>query len=211
MSELKCSKGKTPEHLDVDFWDERWKIKDTGWDLSEVSPPLKSYFDAMTCKNKAILIPGCGNAYEAEHLLKNGFKNITVIDIAATLIQQLLKKFSDYAGKELTVICGDFFKHTGQYDFIIEQTFFCALEKSRREEYAAKMNSLLKETGTLAGLLFDKEFESSPPFGGSKQEYQNLFSKDFIIEEMEITPDSVQPRLGVELFFKATKNKNNSL
>ena len=205
MSELKCSKEKAPEHLDVAFWDERWKTNDTGWDLNTISPPLKSYFDVMTCKNKSILIPGCGNAYEAEYLLQNGFKNITVIDIAPTLVQQLLDKFSEYAGKELTVICGDFFKHTGQYDFIIEQTFFCALEKNRREEYVTKMNLLLNENGKLTGLLFNKEFENSPPFGGSKDEYLKLFSVDFIIEKMEICTNSVQPRLDTELFFEFKK------
>lgn len=202
MSEIKCSKEKVPEHLDANFWDERWKTKDTGWDLNAASPPLKSYFDAMTCKNKSILIPGCGNAYEAEYLLQNGFKNITVIDISATLCNQILNKYAAYAGKELTIICGDFFKHTGNYDFIIEQTFFCALEKSRREEYVTKIHSLLNSTGKLAGLLFNKEFESSPPFGGSKDEYANLFSKKFAINKMEACTTSIQPRSGTELFFE---------
>lgn len=202
MSELRCSKGKAPEHLDATFWDERWQTKDTGWDLKEISPPLKDYFDAFTCKNKSILIPGCGNAYEAEYLLQQGFKNITVIDISTTLTQQLLERFYDYAGKELTVICGDFFKHTGKYDFIIEQTFFCALEKSRREEYILKMQTLLKESGKLAGLLFNKEFESNPPFGGSKNEYMQLFSDKFLIEKMDECKNSAAPRLGSELFFE---------
>lgn len=107
---------------------------------------MKAYFDAFACKNKSILIPGCGNAYEAEYLLKNGFNNITVIDISPTLCNQIIKKYKKFAGKQLTVICGDFFMHSGQYDFIIEQTFFCALEKSRRKEYAEKMQTLLKPT-----------------------------------------------------------------
>ena len=205
MSELKCSKEKAPQQLDAKFWDERWKTKDTSWDLNTVAPPLKSYFDSMTCKNKSILIPGCGNAYEAEYLLQNGFKSITVIDISTTLVQQILDKFAVYAGKELTVICGDFFKHTGNYDFIIEQTFFCALEKNRREEYAAKMYSLLNSTGKLAGLLFNKEFESNPPFGGNKEEYIEFFSKNFIINKMEECTTSIQPRLGTELFFEFIK------
>ena len=192
------------EKLDAAFWDERWKNKETGWDLNAVSPPLHSYFETIKEKDKSILIPGCGSAYEAEYLLQNGFENVTVIDISAALVQQLLNRLSDYAGKRLTVICGDFFKHTGKYDYIIEQTFFCALDKNKREAYVTKMQSLLKEDGRLAGLLFDKEFEKGPPFGGSKNEYLDLFSTEFEILKMEACLTSAKPRLGTELFFEAT-------
>jgi len=205
MSEIKCSNIEAPNILNKKFWDDRWKLQDTAWDLKAVSPPLKIYFDAMTCKNKSILIPGCGNAYEAEYLLKSGFKNVSIIDISPTVTANILKKLKKYAGQELTVICGDFFKHTGQYDFIIEQTFFCALEKSRRNEYTEKMHTLLKEDGVLAGLLFNKEFENSPPFGGSKKEYVKLFASKFKIEKMENCKTSIQPRLGFELFFELKK------
>lgn len=206
MSNIKCSTAPIPDTLDKNFWDERWKTNDTGWDLNTISPPLQNYFDQMTCKNKSILIPGCGNAYEADYLLQQGYKNITIIDISLNLTQSLLQKFSDYVGKELTVICGDFFKHSGQYDFIIEQTFFCALEPSRRTEYIVKMQSLLKEEGILAGLLFNTEFKQNPPFGGSIEEYDVLFSSVFTIQKMEITQLSITPRLGTEIFFEV-RNK----
>jgi hypothetical protein len=50
--------------LDQDYWDAQYKAKTTGWDLGLVSPQLKLY---RYFKNKdiAILIPGCGNTYEA--------------------------------------------------------------------------------------------------------------------------------------------------
>lgn len=192
------------EKLDAAFWNERWKNKETGWDLNAASPPLQAYFETIKEKDKSILIPGCGSAYEAEYLLQNGFENVTVIDISAALVQQLLNQMSAYAGKQLTVICGDFFKHTGKYDFIIEQTFFCALEKNRRKEYVAKMKVLLKEEGKLAGLLFNKEFENNPPFGGSKEEYLELFAEDFHVVQMEPCTTSAKPRMGTELFFETT-------
>ena len=66
------------------------------------------------------------------------------------------------------------------------------------------MQSLLKEDGRLAGLLFDKEFEKGPPFGGSKNEYLDLFSTEFEILKMEACLTSAKPRLGTELFFEAT-------
>lgn len=207
MSDIKCTNGETPMQLDATFWDELWKNKITGWDLKKVSPPIQSYIDAMTCKNKAILIPGCGNAYEAAYLLEQGFKNVTVIDISATLAQQLIARFATHIGKELTVICGDFFKHSGQYDFILEQTFFCAIDRNRRADYAEKMATLLKPNGKLVGLLFDREFEVSPPHGGNQKEYETLFSEKFDIEQMEPANNSVTPRKGTELFFELSLKK----
>jgi hypothetical protein len=48
-----------------------------------VSPPIKAYIDTLKNKDIAILIPGCGNTYEAAYLLlEQGFTNVTVIDIA---------------------------------------------------------------------------------------------------------------------------------
>ncbi len=189
------------QQIDKDFWDDRWKNKETGWDIKSVSPPLKQYIDTVEDKNAAILIPGCGNAYEAEYLLENGFTNITVIDLSPTLIQNLLEKNKKYAGRQLTVICGDFFRHSGKYDLILEQTFFCALLPSQRKNYVEKIHSLLDTGGKLAGLLFDKQFESGPPFGGSKEEYLHLFQDTFEVKEMEPCTTSIAPRMGTELFF----------
>ncbi len=194
------------DHPDKYFWEERWKTNDTGWDMREVSPPLKAYIDSLSNKDIAILIPGCGNAYEAAYLMENGFTNVTLIDIAPTLVQQLLKKFEKYAGQELTLICGDFFKHQGIYDLILEQTFFCALLPSLRKRYVNHMHSLLSEEGKLVGLLFNREFEASPPFGGSEEEYRTLFSKYFKIESMNNCSTSISARLGYELFFEFKKS-----
>jgi methyl halide transferase len=49
------------------YWSERYEKSQTGWDVGNVSPALKDYFDQLTDKSISILIPGCGNAYEAEY------------------------------------------------------------------------------------------------------------------------------------------------
>ena len=105
--------------LDKAFWDTLWKNNLTGWDLKKVSPPIKDYFDKIEDKNLAILIPGCGNAYEAKYLMESGFTNVTIIDIAPTVVSSIIKELDVFIGKQLNVVCGDFFKHTGKYDLII--------------------------------------------------------------------------------------------
>ena len=75
--------------LNADFWNNKYLNHTTGWDLGAVSPPLNSYIDSLDNKDLAILIPGAGNAYEATYLADQGFKNITIIDIAPSLIADL--------------------------------------------------------------------------------------------------------------------------
>jgi SAM-dependent methyltransferase len=150
--------------LGQSFWNDQYIANTTGWDLGQVSPPLKEYTDQLLDKDLRILIPGCGNSYEAEYLLKMGFTNISLIDIAPDLVERLKSKFK--SDPHIKIILGDFFSHEGEYDLILEQTFFCALDPVLRKSYVGQMKKLLKNGGKLAGLLFVKEFEKAgPPFG----------------------------------------------
>jgi SAM-dependent methyltransferase len=191
--------------LDRDYWNERYRQADTGWDIGSASPPLTSYIDQLKDKNIRILIPGCGNGYEVEYLLNAGFKHITVIDIAPALTAALENRLHNWAGKELQIITGNFFELTGQFDLILEQTFFCALDPSLRTAYVSKMASLLSEDGKLVGVLFNRSFEGGPPFGGSKEEYESLFKKEFSRRLMEPCYNSINPRAGAELFIRLQK------
>jgi len=185
--------------LSKNIWNERYHNNDTGWDIGHISTPLKEYFDQIENKSLKILIPGCGNAYEAEYLIQLGFKNVFLIDWAQKALDEFQKRNPDFPSKHL--ICEDFFEHKGAYDLIIEQTFFCAINPSLRKEYAIQMKSLLIEDGKLVGLLFnDKLYSNRPPFGGKKSEYLELFSKHFQQVSMEKAYNSIPPRKGRELF-----------
>jgi len=181
------------------YWNDLYDANALGWDLGQVSPPIKEYIDQLADKSLRILIPGCGNTHEAAYLLEEGFTNVTVIDIAPTLVARLKSRFAD--NPNIHIILGDFFVHHGTYDLILEQTFFCALDPGMRKKHVAKMNELLADNGKLVGLLFDKEFErQGPPFGGSKAEYVSLFGPSFHFQVFEACRNSFIKRQGSELF-----------
>ena len=207
MSEIKCCIGTCDAILDQHYWDTQYQSNTVGWDLGKVSPPIKSYVDTIADKNAAILIPGSGNSYEAEYLAGQGFTNITVIDIAPTLVTMLQQKFM--TNKNVSVLLGDFFDHQGLYDYIIEQTFFCALPPAMRQKYVCKMHSLLAPDGKLAGLLFNRDFEVGPPFGGTHAEYEKLFRKAFSLNTVTVAANSVSARANAELFIEFQKNSQN--
>lgn len=191
--------------LDHDFWAERYATGDTRWDLGGPSTPLKSYIDQLTDKDMRILIPGGGRSYEAEYLHRKGFKNVFALDLTDAALKAMLIR-CPYFPKEHLIV-GDFFAHVGQYDRILEQTFFCALDPSLRSRYVEKMHALLAPGGKLCGVLFDDVLNADhPPFGGNAAEYRTLFGPTFT--KLSITPcyNSIAPRAGREVWLRAVKN-----
>jgi len=189
--------------LGAAYWEKRWENGETGWDIGYASPALIEYFEKVTDKTVTILIPGAGNAYEAEALYKMGFENVHVIDIAKNAIHSFLERFPDFPKAQVHL--QDFFDFDGSFDYIVEQTFFCALNPTLREQYCKKMRTLLKPNGTLLGVWFNIPlFSEHPPFGGHQDEYKPLFEKYFTIAKMEECKNSIKPRQGNELFIELT-------
>ena len=188
-----------------EFWENLYEVGDTGWDIGYPSTPLKDYIDQIHDKKQHILIPGAGNSYEAEYLHTIGYANVFILDISEQPLSNFLDRTPGFPSDH--IIHQNFFDHEGEYDLILEQTFFCALEKDLRPAYVEKMHSLLCEDGLLVGLLFDDPLnEDHPPYGGNKEIYQELFSPLFEIEIMERCYNSIPPRDGKELFIKLKKN-----
>lgn len=107
-----------------EFWSTRYSEERTGWDIGKPSTPLKTYIDQLENKDLRILIPGAGNAHEAEYLWQQGFKNIYVLDISEAPLIAFAKRVPDFPKEQL--LLGNFFEQSGAYDLIIEQTFFCS-------------------------------------------------------------------------------------
>lgn len=201
---------KTPNSpsFDASFWNDHWENNLTGWDIGYASPPITEYMHQYPNKEAKILIPGCGNAYEAEFLLQNGFRNITLIDISKKKTQDLKQKYQHEP--HIHVICEDFYQHKGKYDVIIEQTFFCANPITSRPLYVLKTAELLNPFGKIIGVLFNREFErKGPPFGGTKEEYLTLFAPKFEVHTMEDCHNSIPQRKGSELFIHLIKKEQH--
>ena len=189
--------------LNKEFWDNRYLNDDTGWDVGTISTPIKEYIDQLNDRSLKILIPGCGNAHEAEYLHQKGFNNVYLIDLSPTALDNFSKRVPDFPKEHL--ICGNFFEHEDQYDIIIEQTFFCAIDVELRPNYAQQVAKLLKPTGKLVGLLFSEAlYVDHPPYGGTVEEYETYFKPLFNVEVMDPCYNSIEPRANREVFIKMT-------
>lgn len=190
--------------MEANFWKHRYEEGSTGWDLGDVSPPLKSYIDQLVNKELNILIPGAGRAYEAEYLHKKGFKNVYVADLVESAFADFIKRCPSFPVEHC--IIGDFFEIEQVFDLLLEQTFFCALHPTQRKAYADKSAALLHRGASIVGVMFQFPLtEIGPPFGGSKMEYLSYFSRMFAIDKLEDCYNSHSTREGKELFIKFTK------
>jgi len=192
------------QELNKSYWDKRYQDQLTAWDIGYVSTPIKEYIDQLENKDIHILVPGAGNAHEAEYLFNSGFLNCHVLDISEEAVLAFEKRCPEFPKDQIH--CTNFFDHRLRYDLIIEQTFFCALNPKLRPAYVKKMHQLLNYEGYLCGLLFKFPLtDQGPPFGGTEMEYHDLFSELFDVEKLELCYNSIAPRSGSELFIKFRK------
>lgn len=195
-------KKPTPQ-TSAAYWTSRYRTQNTGWDIGYPAPPLTEYADQLDQRDLDILIPGAGNAYEAEYLWRAGFRNTHVLDISAEPLRAFAQRVPDFPRAQL--LNEDFFTHVGQYDLVLEQTFFCSFPPTpeNRMAYAEKVHELLRPGGKLVGLWFDLPeigTPGQPPYGGSKAEYLSYLAPLFTVCTFDTAYNSIRPRRGNELF-----------
>jgi thiopurine S-methyltransferase len=186
------------------YWAACYLNGQTGWDIGYPSPALMDFLEQLPDKTISMLVPGAGMGWEAAAAFHIGFKKVFYLDFAVSAagrFQQAHPWFPEHQ-----VLVQDFFALEGQFDLVLEQTFFCSLHPSKRADWVHKCFQLLQPGGIIAGLLFNHEFaHQGPPYGGTESEYRTLLSSGFEVEHMEVTDKSIKPRALRELFFVARK------
>ncbi|MHA7129987.1 methyltransferase domain-containing protein [Algoriphagus namhaensis] len=187
--------------LDESYWSDRYTSGNTGWDIGFASPPLTQYLDQIQNKDLRILIPGAGNAHEASYALNSGFKHIYILDISEEPLKKFKSNYPHIPDEQL--IRSDFFDFEGKFDLVLEQTFFCALDPKLRPDYVSKMKELINPNGKLVGVLFDRIFPfDGPPFGGTAEEYELLFRRNFSKGSISPCYNSIPERQGSEVWIE---------
>ena len=184
------------------FWDYMYKADEAAWDLGGPTPFFEDL--AKTTPAGELIVIGCGSGYDAITFAKYGF-DVTAVDFAPSAIKNL-RTTSRKENVKLKIIEQDIFslipEYQNKFDYIIEQTCFCAIHPSRRQEYERLVKKLLKTDGLLIGLWFplDKKLdEGGPPYGTSIKELENTFCNGWQIISKRFSNLSVSSRTGKEI------------
>tara|TARA_B110001454_G_scaffold189071_1_gene187454 strand:+ start:1005 stop:1637 length:633 start_codon:yes stop_codon:yes gene_type:complete len=204
--------------LNVDdsfYWDNKYKKNEFSWDIGKPTPYFVNW--SKSIKNKAfkhILIPGCGIGHDVIYLSKSGF-NVYACDFSSTAIKilSLNNKKNNTSAKLISM---DFFdlinEYNNYFDYILEYTFYCAINPNKRNLYIQNCNKLLKRKGKLIGIMLpigNDEVASNPPFKVTLNELKKKFSTFFKLKNLYPNNLSIKEREGIEYIVEYDKINSN--
>ncbi|MBK8337599.1 MAG: methyltransferase domain-containing protein [Sterolibacteriaceae bacterium] len=148
-----------------DFWEQRYRDGVTPWDAGGVPRALQD-FVAEWCATRSdaarVLLPGCGNAWEARHLCEMGWQ-VLALDFSAAAVAGAVPVMGRWRDR---LLLADFFTFAAAapFDLIYERAFLCALPRRLWPDYAARCAELLCPGGLLAGFFYFGCEPKGPPF-----------------------------------------------
>ena len=184
-------------------WEQLYQEGDTNWDKSEPSPGLVDWLAEHGSKGSggSTLVPGCGFGHDVRAWAHAGYEAVGY-DLAPSALTGARERVPEnLAGA--TFRLGNFLEDApfANFDFVFEHTCYCAIDPSRREDYAAAVLRWLKPGGHfLAVHYFLPKDEEGPPFGTDREEIIARFSPRLELLA-DWTPRSYPNRTGLERMF----------
>jgi SAM-dependent methyltransferase len=162
-----------------DFWDTRYRGGVTPWDARGVPPQLGAWL-AEHGRPQRVLVPGCGHAYEVTAFAQRGHDVLAIdfSDAALDAARLALGPLVDRVRK------ADFFHFEFvPFDLVYERAFLCALPRATWPAWGARVRSLVRAGGTLAGFFFFDDNAKGPPFGIAREALHALLEPAFVLEQ----------------------------
>ncbi len=148
-----------------DFWEQRYRDGVTPWDAGGVPRALQDFVAerrATQAGAARVLLPGCGNAWEARHLCELGW-DVLALDFSAAAVAGAAPVMGRWRDR---LLLADFFTFAAgaPFDLIYERAFLCALPRHLWPDYAARCAGLSRPGGLLAGIFYFGSEPKGPPF-----------------------------------------------
>lgn len=191
-----------------EHWEKIYKtkeLKEVSWYQEKPQPSLDFIASLNLSKDAAIIDIGGGDSYLVDNLLKNGFTNVTVLDISEEAIDRAKSRLGEKAEKVnwITADAGDL-KLKNSYDLWHDRAAFHFLtEESKIQNYLKSMKAGVKKGGyVILGTFSEKGPEKCS--GIKIQQYSlhemtDLFKEDFETIQCE-NIDHITPSKSVQNF-----------
>lgn len=185
-------------------WEADYARHTDGWDLGGPTPVFQRFASSKQFKPGRMIVLGAGRGHDARLFARHGFQ-VTAVDFASQAVQEMQRLADPTAPVE--IFQQDIFTlpetMNNSFDYILEYTCFCAIDPTRRAEYADLVARLLKPNGLYIDLAFPLDGRmGGPPFAVTEAEILDLFEKrGFRLLSREKPKESVSPRRHAEELF----------
>lgn len=148
-----------------------------------------------------MLVPGAGRGHDAREFARHGF-DVVAVDFAREAADAMRALMDDASRHE--ILHNDFFQLPKEFDesfdYVLEYTCYCAIDPTRRAEYADTIARVLKRGGKYIALAFPIDTRvGGPPFAVNADELTKLMEqRGMKLLHREFPPDSIKPRKGHE-------------
>jgi len=180
-------------------WETRYQSGDMPWEKGEASPGLVDFLAAHSdLPRGTVLVPGCGTGHDARAWARANF-DVTGLDLAPSAVR-LAEERTRAPRLKCRFLQEDFLGATPPqpFDWIFEHTLYCAIDPSRRDDYAAAVLRWLKPGGQFLAVHYMIRDTEGPPFGVTQQELMERFTPHFELRAGWV-PRSYANRAGLEL------------
>ena len=185
-------------------WEADYTRHTDGWDLGGPTPVFKRLLSSRKFPPGRMIVLGAGRGHDARLFAQHGFQ-VTAVDFASSAVKEMQRLADPETPVE--ILQHDIFDLpetlNGSFDYVLEYTCFCAIDPSRRTEYADLVTRLLKPHGIYIDLAFPlDERKGGPPFAVTEAEIFDLFQKrGFTLLSREKPAESISPRKYAEELF----------
>lgn len=196
------------DRLDKRFWEERYQLGQTGWDIGEPAPPFVDYLAGEVAPPPIVppgrlVVPGCGRGHEALLFARHGFE-VLGFDFAPSAVAACRARAAQEGLTKAQFEQQDLLKlpsyYTGVFDYAVEHTLFCAIDPALRPDYVRVVRGLLKPGGLMVAVFFAHKRKGGPPYRTDAAEVRQLFEPSFTIEYLAPARRSHPQRANEELF-----------
>ena len=189
--------------MNDEFWHERWAKNEIGFHLKDTNPFLIKYWNALQATpNDSIFVPLCGKSNDLIWLSER-VKQVIGIELSQQAVEDFFsdnslvptihktEHFIEYRYKNITLLCGDFFKLTPAQlpgcHFIYDRASLIAFPPDMRKAYAKKLHELMPDEvrRLLITIEYPQHEMNGPPFSVPTTEVQQHFEQLFGIEKLE--------------------------
>jgi SAM-dependent methyltransferase len=181
-------------------WNKRYEEDDTPWDKGTAHPVLRDMITHGALSGR-ILVPGCGTGHDVRELARRG-NEVVGLDVAPLAIA---RASAHPPVRDEKFVLGDLFdlpaEMRGTFDGIFEHTCFCAVDPTRRADYATAVSAALRPSGRLLAVFYATPDHGGegPPFGCTTEELDALFGGNFRLLEERAEIPTFNEREGREL------------